>query len=69
MGFKALGPDGFQPIFFKNYWEIVGKEVHAMIHNAFSSGIIDPRLADTLIVLIPNVNHPAHMKEIRLMIL
>ena len=63
--FKAPGPDGFQPIFFKNYWEIVSKDIHAVVQNAFSFGIIDPRLAKTLIVLIPKADHPKHLKEFR----
>ena len=25
--FKALRPDGFQPIFFKQYWNVVGHDI------------------------------------------
>ncbi|MCI17922.1 putative ribonuclease H protein [Trifolium medium] len=25
--YKAPGPDGFQPVFFRNYWNIVAKDV------------------------------------------
>lgn len=54
--FKALGPDGFQPIFFKTYWEIVGNLgdcIHFMVKKAFESGTFKDELAETLIVLIP----------------
>ena len=36
-----------------------------MVHNAFSSSIIDPQLVETLIILILKVDHPTHMKEFR----
>lgn len=35
---KAPGPDGFQPIFFKTYWEVVGDDVTSMVRTAFESG-------------------------------
>jgi hypothetical protein len=25
--FKAPGPDGFQPLFFKHFWDVVGEDV------------------------------------------
>ena len=63
--YKALGPDGFQPVFFKNYWEMVGTEVYRVVNHAFVSGSIDPCLAEMLIVLIPKVDHQVHMREFR----
>ena len=56
--YKAPGPDGFQPLFFKKYWDIVGDEVWGTVRDAFSTGFIDSRLAETLIVLIPKVDPP-----------
>lgn len=51
--YKALGPNGFQPIFYKTYWNIVGKDIHILVSNAFSTGTFDKRLAETLIDPIP----------------
>ncbi|MCH86112.1 RNA-directed DNA polymerase (Reverse transcriptase), partial [Trifolium medium] len=48
--YKSPGPDGFQPIFFKTYWDTVGKDVWHLVSEAFSTGVIDPKLAETLIV-------------------
>lgn len=36
--YKAPGPDGFQSIFYKTYWSVVGSDIHKMICDAFSSG-------------------------------
>lgn len=62
---KAPGADGFQPIFYKTYWSIVGKDVHDWVSNAFSSGRIDTRLAETLIVPIPKVDNLACLRDFR----
>lgn len=63
--FKAPGPDGFQVIFFKQYWSIVGNDIWKMVNDAFSSGRIDPSLSDTLVALIPKVDNPRTFKEFR----
>nr|KYP67620.1 LINE-1 reverse transcriptase isogeny [Cajanus cajan] len=63
--FKAPGPDGFQPIFFKLYWHVVGDDVWNLINEAFQTGIIDTKLAETLIVLIPKVDAPLSYKDFR----
>lgn len=61
--YKAPGPDGFQPIFFKTYWPIVKDEVCDLVAKAFSTGFIDERLAETLIVPIPKVDALSCFKE------
>lgn len=63
--FKAPGPDGFQPIFFKKYWHIVGDDIHKLVSDAFRKGYFNPSLADTLIVLIPKVDAPKKITEFR----
>lgn len=63
--FKAPGPDGFQAAFFKQYWSIVGDDLWSMVKGAFSSGMIDPALSDTLIALIPKVESPKNFNEFR----
>ncbi|XP_057418984.1 uncharacterized protein LOC130713213 [Lotus japonicus] len=63
--FKAPGPDGFQPVFFKKYWDIVGEDIWRVVRDAFVTGSIDPALAETLIVLIPKVDVPTQMKDLR----
>ncbi|XP_057451810.1 uncharacterized protein LOC130743585 [Lotus japonicus] len=63
--FTAPGPDGFQPFFFKKYWEIVGDDVYGVVCNAFDSSTVDEKLLETLIVLIPKVDNPTSIKEFR----
>lgn len=63
--YKALGPDGFQPIFFKSFWPIVKEEVCDLVAKAFATGFIDEHLAETLIVPIPKVDAPSCFKEFR----
>lgn len=56
--YKSPGPDNFQGVFFRQYWEIIGKDIHSLIAQAFSTGDFNPSLADTLIALIPKVDCP-----------
>lgn len=63
--YKAPGPDGFQPVFFRTYWHIVGMDVWEFVSKAFASGTIDPKLVETLIVPIPKVDEPSCLKEFR----
>lgn len=63
--YKAPGPDGFQPIFFKTYWHIIGNDVWHLVSNAFMSGSIEKHLAETLIVPIPKIDDPQSFKDFR----
>ncbi|KAI0522430.1 hypothetical protein KFK09_004809 [Dendrobium nobile] len=54
---KTSGLDGITASFFKNYWDIVGKNVMEAILEIFSLGKIHMEWKDTLIVLIPKVNN------------
>lgn len=63
--FKAPGPDGYQPFFFNTYWDIVGEDVWRLVRDAFDHGYIDPRIAETLIVLILKVDQPTRLTQFR----
>ncbi|PNX63100.1 retrotransposon-related protein RNA-directed DNA polymerase (reverse transcriptase), partial [Trifolium pratense] len=41
--YKAPGPDGFQPIFFKIFWDIVGDDMWNFVKLAFERGYYDPK--------------------------
>jgi hypothetical protein len=63
--FKAPGPDGFQGIFFKQYWHIIGDDVVRLVSAAFETGSFPPALSETLIALIPKTDCPNNFKEFR----
>ncbi|KAF9593492.1 hypothetical protein IFM89_023604 [Coptis chinensis] len=55
---KAPGPDGFQALFFKNYWNEVGPKVLDLVQNLFNNGAFSKEINHTHIVLIPKTNNP-----------
>ena len=61
--FKALGPDGFQSLIFKHFWDVVGEDFWKYVMKSFSSGYIDDKIAETLLVLIPKENNPTRLKN------
>ncbi|KAJ8768128.1 hypothetical protein K2173_021068 [Erythroxylum novogranatense] len=46
------GPDGFQPIFYKKFWHVVGDSVYNMVNRAFLTGICPMELAETLVLWV-----------------
>lgn len=55
---KSSDPDSVSPIFFQNYWDIVGLDVINYVLNSLNSGVLPRNLNDTYICLIPKVNCP-----------
>jgi len=63
--YKAQGPDGFQPIFFKMFWNDVGNDLWHFVKRAFEMGSFDAATTDTLLVLIPKGDHPTSFTNFR----
>lgn len=63
--FKSPGPDGFQGVFFKQYWHIIGEDISRLVIQAFNTGYFNPSVSETLIDLIPKVECPKHFKDFR----
>jgi len=63
--YKASGLDGFQPIFYRSYCNIVGDEVWQLVAKAFAIEDLPPKLVETLIVPIPKIDNPTSLKEFR----
>jgi len=63
--YKAPSPDGFQTIFYKQYWHILGEDIFQLVKTSFSTGYFDPAISDTLISLIPKIDSPNSYKDFR----
>ena len=62
---KAPDPDGMTALFFQHSWHIVKKDLVEMVNNFLVTGNLDPRLNITNICMIPKVERPTRMMELR----
>ncbi|XP_020688961.2 uncharacterized protein LOC110104277 [Dendrobium catenatum] len=62
---RAPGRDGVTASFIKAYWSIVGDQVTAACLEFFSTGIMDPGWKDTVVVLLPKIDHPTRPSNFR----
>ena len=49
---KAPGPDSMSPVFFQNYWDIVGSKVINCVLESLNSGVMPGGVNETHICLI-----------------
>jgi hypothetical protein len=62
---KALGPDGMPAVFFKKYWDVVGEKLTQEVLNVLRGGQIPDGWNDTIISLIPKVEKPEKVTDLR----
>lgn len=62
---KASGPDGLNPAFYQNFWKIMGREVFDCCKGWLQGHPFPADLNSTNVVLIPNKNNVASMKDFR----
>ncbi|XP_016199953.1 uncharacterized protein LOC107640962 [Arachis ipaensis] len=63
--FKAPGLDGFQAIFYKEFWDSLSNDVCGLVKRAFEGEPMNAAIFDTLVVLIPKVEVPSSLREFR----
>ncbi|KAL8139423.1 LOW QUALITY PROTEIN: hypothetical protein V2J09_005444 [Rumex salicifolius] len=61
--FKAPGPDGFQPVFYQQCWDVVVDSVVRFVLEFFASGKLLRATNDALLVLIAKVNKPERISQ------
>lgn len=61
--YKALGPNGFQVIFYKQFWHIIGDHVFHVVKNAFFNSFFDQSNSDTFISFVPKVDSSIHFRD------
>ncbi|XP_048623656.1 uncharacterized protein LOC125592497 [Brassica napus] len=62
---KAPGPDGMTGLFFQRYWGITAEVMQQTVKDFFQFNVLDPRLNQTNICLIPKTERPVEMTNFR----
>ena len=62
---KAPDPDGMPPLFYQNYWSLVGDDVSKTILSMLNSATIHHPLNHTFITLIPKTKNPLAVTDYR----
>ncbi|KAM2567066.1 hypothetical protein TB1_009491 [Malus domestica] len=62
---KAPGPDGFTGSFYHELWDVVGRDIFAMVQAFWVSEKMLRKLNHTHLVLIPKVPSPRNMSQLR----
>ena len=62
---KALGPDGFSALFYKQLWSTVGNDVVKAVSSFFIRGSMPKEVNSSLIVLIPKLSNPTTVDHFR----
>jgi ribonuclease HI len=62
---KAPGPDGFPALFYQTHWDLIQEEICSAVRGFLEGDSIPEGLCDSVIVLIPKVNNPVHLKNFR----
>jgi hypothetical protein len=60
---KAPGPDGFPAMFYQTHWDFFKSEICNAVRGFLCGGDIPEGFCDSIIVLIPKVAKPKHLKN------
>ena len=62
---SAPGPDGMTGLFFQKFWDVIGDQVTKEIQEVFISGVLPSDWNFTHICLLPKVQNPENMTDLR----
>lgn len=62
---KSLGPNWLNPVFFQHFWNLYGKDIYQASCSWLGNGYFPSSLNDINIALIPKVENPLSMKNLR----
>ena len=62
---KSPGPDGMPPLFYQNYWSLVGNDVKEAILLYLNTGSLPKTLGHSFITLIPKVKNLEYISQYR----
>ncbi|CAL1381890.1 unnamed protein product [Linum trigynum] len=63
--FQAPGPDGFQAAFYQHSWSTTGRSLAQMAIQFFSTGLLPDAVTESTVVLIPKVDNPEMVTQLR----
>ena len=62
---KAPSPDGMPPLFYQNYWDLIGNDITQAVLLFLNSATLPPHLNHTFITLVPKVSNPKVASDFR----
>ena len=63
--FKAPGPDGYQALFFQKHWDTIGNQLIQLALDTLEGRELPERLNETFLVLIPKLDNPQCVTQLR----
>lgn len=64
-GLKTPGLDGFLAIFYQHFWDLYSSDIISVVKDCFITASLPEHLNDTLIALVPKVERPTSMPQLR----
>lgn len=62
---KALGPDGFNGKFYREFWVTLKEDIVTMVHHFFQECVLSALISETTITLVPKLEAPLRLKDFR----
>ena len=63
--FKSPDPDDMPPLFYQNYWSLIGSDVTHSILHYLNNGVLPQSLCHSFITLILKVKNPEYVSQFR----